>query len=295
MNEIVSEATIVKPNLIIQFPLNIETEISLTGIEPEAVIIDETLLGIYSDFFANYASCMLACGATCIRISKNLKRMGEAVGIKVDMTILSHHVTAVCTDPDTGLYSQHIKRIAPMGISFEINTRLSELSWKVAEHKISMEEAENLFYRIIKRQPMADMRVLGLVVMANASFCYLFGGDIGAMFIVALATLIGYALKIFLLRRHWDHKPVWLFCSFVSALTAAGLTYIPVTTTPDWAIAASVLYLIPGIPYINSISDCLDGHYMCALGRFANAFLLTVCIALGLTAGLVLAGTGINI
>lgn len=273
--------------------MNVETEVILTQKDAEEVIMDEALLSVYSDFFAKYASYMLGCGATCIRISKNLSRMGQAVGIHVDMTILSHHVTAVCTDPDTGLYCQHTKRIAPTGISFEINTRLSELSWKVAEHKVTMDEAQAIFYRIIKKRPMPDMRILLLVVMANASFCYLFGGDTGAMFIVALATLIGYALRIFLLSRHWDHKLVWLLCSFVSALTAAGLIYLPVTSTPDWAIAASVLYLIPGIPYINAISDCLDGHYLCSIGRFVNAMLLTVCIGIGLTAGLVLAGARI--
>lgn len=273
------------------------TEILISGTSNnnEPLLDEEANLSIYSEFFAEYASYMLGCGATCIRISKNLRRMGAAVDVKVDMIILSHHVTVVCTDTNNGLYNQHTKKIAPIPVSFEINTRLSELSWKMAEHKISIEEAQILFYRIVKHPHMSVWKVMWLVVAANASFCYLFGGDIGAMAIVAIATLAGYALKNLTLARHWDVKIIWFICSFLSSLIAAAMTYLPFTHTPDWAIAASVLYLIPGIPYINSISDCIDGHYLSAIGRFIHAFFLTVCIAVGLTAGVMLANMKIII
>lgn len=246
-------------------------------------------LNKYSEFFALYASYMLGCGATCIRIGKNLRRMANAAGFKVDMIMLSHHVTVICTDEESGAYFQHSRRLMPTGISFEINTRLSELSWKVAERKLNLEEAQILFHRIVKHKPMSSGRILLLVMIANASFCHLFGGDAGAMLIVGIATLIGYSGKIWMTDHHWDSKIVWLVCSFLSALCAAGLTYIPnLTDTPDWATAASVLYLIPGIPYINSVSDFIDGHYLSAIGRLCNALALTVCIAIGLTIGLIL-------
>ena len=56
-------------------------------------------------------------------------------------------------------------------------------------------------------------------------------------------------------------------------------------STPELALGASVLYLIPGIPYINSVSDMIDNHHLCAFARFMNAVILTVCIAIGLTGG----------
>lgn len=255
----------------------------------QRILNQEEKLSLYSDFFAQYAARMLGCGATCIRTSKNLHRMGLSVGVHVDMITLSHHVTVVCTDSATGLYCQHTRHIAKTGVSFAINTRLSELSWKMAEHKIDIEQAQQIFYRVVKHKKVSEWRIMWLVVAANASFCYLFGGDPGAMAIVAIATLAGYVVKLLTLARHWEAKIIWLICSFISALIAAGLTYLPITSTPDWAIAASVLYLIPGIPYINAISDCIDAHYISAIGRFIHACALTICIAIGLTAGLVLA------
>jgi uncharacterized membrane protein YjjP (DUF1212 family) len=55
-------------------------------------------------------------------------------------------------------------------------------------------------------------------------------------------------------------------------------------------MATSVLYLVPGIPYINSVSDMLDGHYLCAFGRLMNAVILTCCLSAGLCGGLLLMG-----
>ncbi len=269
--------------------INIDPGLIKSSIERD-ILLDEAQLSRYSEFFAIYASYMLGCGATCIRIDKNLRRMANAAGFKIDMIILSHHVTVVCTDNSTGLYCQHTRHIAPIGVSFEINTRLSELSWKFAERKISFEDTQKLFYRIVNHKSISNSKILILVVIANAAFCHLFGGDWGAMFIVGVATFIGFSVKTWTESRHWDSKIVWLICSFISALCAAGMTYIPhLTQTPDWGIAASVLYLIPGIPYINSVSDGIDGHYLSSIGRLIHAVALTVCIAIGLTAGLLLA------
>ena len=34
-------------------------------------------------------------------------------------------------------------------------------------------------------------------------------------------------------------------------------------STPDIAIATSILYLVPGIPFLNGFSDMIAGHYTC--------------------------------
>ena len=44
-----------------------------------------------------------------------------------------------------------------------------------------------------------------------------------------------------------------------------------------------MLYLIPGIPYINSVSDMIEGFHLHAFSRFVGALILTACIAIGMT------------
>ena len=71
----------------------------------------------------------------------------------------------------------------------------------------------------------------------------------------------------------------------------AGISYkLNIGTTPDVALATSVLFLIPGVPMINSIIDILEGHVLAGTSRLINATNLIICIALGLFITLQLLG-----
>lgn len=240
-------------------------------------------------FFADYATTMLGCGATCIRITKNVNRMAAALGVMADMVILPAHITVTVANPEDGEVVCFLtKKTVEMPISFSLNTALSKLSWRLYEKRVSFDEAMEEFGREKSIKPINKWLVLLLVVFANASFCWIFGGDSIAMAIVAFATLVGYYLKMEMLANKADVRVVFIVSSFVSAVIGTAGYVFALSSTPDVALGTSVLYLIPGIPYINSVSDMLDGHYICSFCRFAHAFILTACISLGLTAGFLL-------
>ncbi len=238
-------------------------------------------------FFAEYASWMLGCGATCARISKNMERMAATVRLTVDLIILPSHVMVTVTEAGSneGEACCHSHSIVKVAVSYDLITRLSKLSWDVAEKRITMEAARWVFRRLVHARAYNPWWVMLLVSVANASFCRLFGGDPAAMLIVAIATAAGYSLKLVLLHNRLDIKPTFIFCAFLSVIITGAACRMGLTATTEVALGTSVLYLIPGIPYINGVNDLIDGHYICAYSRFVYALLLTACIALGLTAG----------
>jgi uncharacterized membrane protein YjjP (DUF1212 family) len=59
-------------------------------------------------------------------------------------------------------------------------------------------------------------------------------------------------------------------------------------TTAEIAIATSVLFLIPGVPLINGVIDIVEGYTLTGGSRLIQAFLLIICIAVGLSFSLVL-------
>ena len=61
-------------------------------------------------------------------------------------------------------------------------------------------------------------------------------------------------------------------------------------TTPESAMATSVLYLVPGVPLINGIIDIIEGHVLAGVSRLINALLLIVCLSLGLLCAMLLIG-----
>ena len=241
-------------------------------------------------FISEYASWLLGCGATCIRIEKNIKRMSEAFGVESDMAIMPSHIHLSVWDKDHVDTFSTIKRIHKSGISFNINTQLSKLSWDIADRKIDFKGAVETFREITGTKPENKWAVLLLASLANMSFCRLFNGDPISMLIVLTATLVGYRLKQVMLEYKADVRLVFLCSAFASSVIGAGAYLFGWGNTPEVAIGTSVLYLIPGIPYINSVSDMLDGHYICAFSRFIDAVILTASLSVGLCGGMLIMG-----
>ena len=129
-----------------------------------------------------------------------------------------------------------------------------------------------------------------LVACANAAFCRLFDGDAVAMGLVFGATLAGFYLRQKLLHWGMDVKITFFCCAFAASLLASPGLIFGWGATPQTAMAASVLFLIPGIPLINAMMDILDGHVLMAVSRLVQASTLIVCIALGLALTMLLLG-----
>lgn len=243
-------------------------------------------------FLSRYAVWLLGSGATCIRLEKNVRRMAHAFGKEVELTIMPRHVHMTVYGHNKEEVFTSIDTVLHTAISFDVNTRLSELSWEVADKKVGFWEAKERFEAIIGSRSGSKWVVLLLVTLANASFCRLFGGDWVAMFMVGIATLAGFYLKQLLLGRKVDVRVTVFLCAFLSSVLGATCALFGWGTTPDVAIGTSVLYLVPGIPFLNSFSDMLYCHYICAFSRFVDALLLTGCLSVGLCCGMLLMNVG---
>lgn len=218
--------------------------------------------------------------------------MAEAAGVEAEVTILPRHIHLAVREPVTGDVVTTISSIKALPVSYDTITRLSRLSWDVADGVISVDAAHGELDRIIDA-PCPELSWLPVLVgIANASFCRLFGGDMVAMAVVFVATAAGFVLKQMLAERHVDIRVIVLLCSFVSAVLAAADGLFGLGSTPAVDIGSSVLYLVPGIPFINSFSDLIDGHYICAFSRMMQAVVLTSCLSIGLCCGMFLMNVG---
>lgn len=241
-------------------------------------------------FLAEYASWLLGCGATCVRIEKNVGRIADRLGMEADITVMPSHVNlslSLCGSADSYI---SVRKIQKCGINFNINAQLSRLSWEFADGKCDFDTVRKRFAEIVKTPSTGKTEVLLLTSFANAAFCRLFGGDLTAMAIVFVSTMAGYRLKQIMLDDKRDVRLAFLCASFFSASLSAVGHVFGIGTTPEIAVGASVLYLIPGVPYINAVSDMIGGHYLCAFSRFMDAAVLTACLSVGLCAGMFLLG-----
>jgi len=164
------------------------------------------------------------------------------------------------------------------------------LSWDTYDKKMKYDEVWAKFKEIISQKRMSRWSVLILVACANAAFCGLFKGDLSAVGLVFLGTLAGFYLRQEMIKKGINHLVVYSTSAFVASMLA-GMGYaLHLGNTPEIALATSVLYLVPGVPLINSILDIIQGHILTGIARLVNASSLIVCIAIGLFTAMLILG-----
>lgn len=244
-----------------------------------------------ADLLSDVTSTLMTSGAHAMRILQNVSRMAKTFGYRMDLSVF--HLSIIMTithleDPCRRLTL--IKKNAPSLLNFNMVSKLSAMSWETFDKKRSFNEAKDIYQQIILKERMSPWLVLFLVSCGNAAFCGLFHGDAYAIGLVFLATLAGFSVRQTMIKRHINQLVVFTTSAFVASLFA-GMAYVfHLGVTPEIALASSVLYLIPGVPLINSILDIVQGHILIGTARLVNAFSLIVCVAIGLFASMLILG-----
>ena len=172
-------------------------------------------------------------------------------------------------------------------LSLSIVNDLSALSWQSFDTNMSLKEVKERYSEIVSKAHSSNFIVLLFASFAIAAFCELFGGDYYAMLIVFLSTLVAFSLRLFLLKLKFDVRAMITAVSFTASFTAYLIgTFLISTNTLNVAVSTSVLFLIPGVHIINSVTDILDGHVMTGIARAVSSIILVICIAIGLYATL---------
>lgn len=244
-----------------------------------------------SRFLSDYSTTLMAVGVQTSRIVKNTSRIAAVFDLECDMTIFQKTIIMTLRDKEKSHSYSTVNKIKSMGLNFNINSELSSLSWEAHDEKLPLDELWKRYHHIINKPRENRWLVLFLVACANAAFCRLFAGDFTSMGIVFVATLAGFFLRQVLFDRHWNHLVVFILSAFTASFFAGYCGYIlKLGDTPSIALGTSVLYLIPGVPLINSVMDIIDGHVLAGFSRFCNACILIICIAIGLYSTLLLIG-----
>ena len=238
------------------------------------------------DFIADYATYLLASGVHTSRVIRNSQRIGQSQGVDIQLSSFQKSTILTVRDDATGEAVTRVVKIPALPISFERNSDLSALSWDACDLRLPLAEIRRRYDEIVARPRLDPIFTLILVGLANASFCRLFGGEWCAVGIVFTATLLGFYLKQRMQAKGFNHYVIFIASAFAASMYASVAMIFD--TTSEIAIATSVLYLIPGVPLINGVIDIVEGHVLNGIARLTSALMLIVCIAVGLSATLLM-------
>lgn len=235
-----------------------------------------------SKILLEMGSLLMASGANSARIRTTLLRVANAYGYNAELLITHRALMLTVFDEETDYFHSSLKRTSPHGANFRMVSGISRMSWHIVEESWSFEQVWDELNRLKSLPHYPRLIVLTTVALAGASFCRLFGGSAVEMLVCFVATFAGLFVRQEAVKRGFNPYLCIFFASFTSCLLAGSPFKLHIGMNPEHAFATSVLYLIPGIPLINSFSDMLDGNIMNGIVRGVNGLMIAFAIALGM-------------
>lgn len=231
---------------------------------------------------------LLATGASTHRTRSTVSRISAAFGYTTELMITNRAITLSISDKSNEHIFNTLKRASGHGVNFRVVSGISRMSWWVVDKKWSLDQINDELDRLAALPHYPRLLILGFVGLAGASFCRLFDGSMAEMLVTFIATVAGLFVRQETIKK--DFNP--LLCVFFSAFTASFITALfwlwGWAETMEHAFTACVLFLIPGVPLINSFSDLIDGNTVNGMVRGMNGLLLAFAIALGLLATMII-------
>jgi len=229
-------------------------------------------------------------GAESERVEETVRIVGTGLGCDWGDVLVSHNAIIV-THSSGGEFRTKIRRVTHGGVNMALVAEISHLTHLVERHAIDRAQVRAELKRI-RSQPRLYGRLttIFMVGLACAAFSRLLGGDWPAFFMTLAAASLAMAVRQELARLRFNNYLVTLAAA-LSAGLAVGIIglFQPGPARPS-ALAASVLLLVPGVPFINAVEDLIKGHTVVGLARAAAAMLIIFAIALGLLVAMQLTG-----
>lgn len=251
------------------------------------------------EFLLRYATTQTSVGVQTSRIVVNTTRIAHAYGYELTIMMFQRNITMTlmpATSDNTE--ASHISRAQHpvtgmirhrhLPLNFFLNAELSRLSWYTYDHHPSLKELEDRFEAIVTSPPVNRWLILFLISLANMAFCFLFGGDLGSGLCVFAGTLCGFFVRQELNARHVYPYLVICVSAFVASFVVGLGAKLGLEVNPEIALGTSVLYLIPGVPFINGMMDLLDGFMLNGISRLMTAVMIVISITVGLSCTLMM-------
>lgn len=227
-------------------------------------------------------------GANSNHIARDIFRVAAYMGIPTQLLqIHLTHSTVMINIHDGERSYTAFQKALHHRVNMTILSAVSKLTWAAIDQNYSLDEYESELNRItwlpLRYAPFYTL----LASVSCSSFTVLFGGSWLAALVTALCSAIGF--YVYRKTIYWkvNNYVGITFASFLS--TALGYASYFVTNSTEamiYSMITSTLFMVPGVPLINTVDDMLNGFFASALGRSLHTVLIVGGMALGITMAL---------
>jgi uncharacterized membrane protein YjjP (DUF1212 family) len=225
---------------------------------------------------------MLEHGASAPRVERTVELVGTSLGCdQLDILVSPNVIMATTSE---GLqFRTKARRVAALHVNIARVANLGDLVRDVSTGRCGRQKLRERLEAIASSEPeYSRLTAVVMVGLACAAFSRLFGGDWPTFGIVWVAASAGMAVRQVLAARRYAPVLNVLAVSFTASLISAFAAGLVHTSTPEHALAASVLLLVPGVPLINAFEELVRGYSLMAVSRGVQGLAISLAIALGM-------------
>ena len=260
------------------------------------------------DLLLRTGQLLVESSADTSRILRNMKRTADYLGLTEDKLHIhiTYNMLMVNYSDEEHSFSK-FQRCNNHGINMSAISSISRLSWRAIREDYSLDKYEEEFEKIRSRKRnYTPWQVAIGAGFACGGFCVQFGCDWPAFFYASIAAILGFRLRMYLNSLGSNGYANIAVAAFVSTLLAWLSAYIsmPVVADhlPTWLasvlhsdtvwhpLLACALFIVPGVPLINFVSDMLDSHFEMGLNRALNTLLMVVAMSFGIAVAIKVCG-----
>lgn len=234
---------------------------------------------------------LMESGADTDRTVRDMKRVAAFMGIPPEqMHLHVMYTTLLLNINDSQHTYTEFCKCRKHGINMTALSAISKLTWHAIFRDYSLDQFGRQLERIaqIPRNYSTLVTAIGAGV-ACGGFCKLFGGSWLDFFLTALCAFVGFYIRRFCLLREFNSYAAIAIASFFTTILAWATQFL--TGSMNWyPLIACTLFIVPGIPLINSIDDFLNHYILIGTARGIDTLLIVGSMTFGIVTAIRVAG-----
>lgn len=231
---------------------------------------------------------LMSSGANTERVRTTLSRIGQALGLQTEILITHRTIHLHLSTPEQHEVYHHLNQSFAYHTNLDTLSEISVMSWKIVEEEWTLPQIQKALQQIALKPRYPSGIVALMVSLAGAAFCHLFGGNALTMLAAFVATWCGQWIRHRSSKKEFNPYLSTFMAAVAASFVALGVSHFVAGIERELIVPASLLFLIPGIPMINSFSDLIDGNILNGLLRGVHGLLVAFSIAMGFLTSLFL-------
>ena len=240
------------------------------------------------DVLLNIGKLLMECGADTNRIIEEMLKAATFMGIPHDYLNIHISYTTIMVNLLHKERSITVFRKTPVHVpNMAMINAVSKLTWRAFERHYSLTTYEQLISRLDSTIPVYPDWIKGIAcALGSAGLAFLYSGDMIAFIVTVICSLIGYFTRTLSVRLGCNEYVGIALGGFAAMVSAYGFYSHIEQASLVYVLVCCTLFMIPGVPLINSVIDTINNHILSGITRAIRTILIVGSMTLGMAMAL---------